>query len=82
MKVDLEFPIELEGSIIRSLVLRVPTPADFVGMENIGPGQQSVRMLAILGDLPEQLIHEIDASDLLSALRAVAEMLQQLNQPR
>ncbi len=74
--VELEFPLEHNGSVVKALALRMPTRQDFEGIMLDGVGEEVVRMLARLGDLPEELIDELDARDLLAALGAVVEMVE------
>jgi hypothetical protein len=81
MKIELRYPLERDGSFVRSIVLRQATLNDYLGTLGSTPTEYLLQMLAILSDLSEELIDEMDVSDLLAALNAVATMLRDSTSP-
>lgn len=79
-KVDLAFPIERDGSIVRTVLIRRPT-ADDIALVAPGwrPGDRApenlveavLAMVARLTDLPPDLVDELDAFD----IERLSEML-------
>ena len=81
MRFDLEFPIEWCGSLVRAVVVRPPTVDD---IETAAPGfiasgapyphdpaDAALRLLAVITDLPMELIDELDILDFEALCREV-----------
>lgn len=81
-RLDLEYPVTWRGSLVRAVVVRKPTAND---IEAAAPGfiasgapnpddpiDSALRLLALLTDLPIELINELDISD-YEALRDCIE---------
>ena len=72
-KLELQFPIEHDGSIVRTVMVRKPTAADVAAVapswrpgdpppENVT--EAILKMAGRLTDLPPELVDELDVADI------------------
>lgn len=92
MKIALEWPVEMDdGSIVRAVVIRLPTDADVEALagagwlmsehpypEPVGGKDEATPLLiARLTDLPDNVVDELDGADYMRVLIAIGELCDQ-----
>ncbi|MGI9278205.1 MAG: phage tail assembly protein [Endozoicomonas sp.] len=78
-EINLHFPIQLDGKKINKLTMRRPTVRDRLLAakdEGASPDEVEVKMFAILMDIPEENLHDMDLLDYEQCARAVNDFLK------
>jgi len=72
-KVELKYPIEVDGVTVSVLSLRRPRVRDRLAAEKLGKSdaEKEIALIALLAEIPHEALHELDMGDYSAVQQAL-----------